>query len=99
MIEFLQHTPAEQRQAFLLTAQKKHLPEPSIEKDWWVTQILNIVFSLFSKRAKIAVSPQPDGLLMLHIFIRFFAYIQIFHYLCSRNLTFTSHSFLFMWKN
>ena len=46
MIEFLQHTPAEQRQAFLLTAQKKHLPEPSIEKDWWVTQILNIVFSL-----------------------------------------------------
>ena len=35
MIEFLQHTPAEQRQAFLLTAQKKHLPEPSIEKDWW----------------------------------------------------------------
>lgn len=46
MIEFLQHTPAQQRQAFLLTAQKKHLPEPSIEKDWWVTQILNIVFSL-----------------------------------------------------
>lgn len=46
MIEFLQHTPAEQRQAFLLTAQKKHLPEPSIEKDWWVTQILNLVFSL-----------------------------------------------------
>lgn len=27
MIEFLQHTPAEQRQAFLLTAQNKHLPE------------------------------------------------------------------------
>lgn len=46
MIEFLQHTPAEQRQAFLLTAQKKHLPEPSIEIDWWVTQILNLVFSL-----------------------------------------------------
>ena len=46
MIEFLQHTPAEQRQAFLLTAQKKHLPEPSVEKDWWVTQILNVVFSL-----------------------------------------------------
>lgn len=46
MIEFLQHTSAERRQAFLLTAQKKHLPEPSIEKDWWVTQILNIVFSL-----------------------------------------------------
>ena len=46
MIEFLRHTPAEQRQAFLLTAQKKHLPEPSIEKDWWVTQILNLVFSL-----------------------------------------------------
>ena len=46
MIEFLQHTPAEQRQAFLLTAQKKHLPEPSVEKDWWVTQILNLVFSL-----------------------------------------------------
>jgi len=46
MIEFLQHTPAEQRQAFLLTAQKKHLPEPSIEKDWWVTQVLNIVFNL-----------------------------------------------------
>ena len=46
MIEFLQHTPAEQRQAFLLTAQKKHLPEPSIEKDWWGTQILNLVFSL-----------------------------------------------------
>ena len=44
MIEFLQYTSAEQRQAFLLTAQKKHLPEPSIEKDWWVTQILNIVF-------------------------------------------------------
>ena len=30
MIDFLQYTTAEQRQAFLLTAQKKHLPEPSM---------------------------------------------------------------------
>lgn len=46
MIDFLQYTEEQQRQAFLLTAQRKHLPEPIIEKDWWVTQVLNILFGL-----------------------------------------------------
>ncbi len=46
MIQFIQYTEEQRRQAFLLTAQKKHLPEPVIEKDWWVTQVLNMLFSL-----------------------------------------------------
>lgn len=46
MIAFLQYSEEQQRQAFLLTAQKKGLPEPIIEKDWWVSQVLNIVFNL-----------------------------------------------------
>lgn len=46
MIPFLQYSEEQQRQAFLLTAQKKGLPEPIIEKDWWVTQVLNMLFSL-----------------------------------------------------
>ena len=46
MIPFLQYTEEEQRQAFLLTAQKKGLPEPIVEKDWWVSQVLNILFSM-----------------------------------------------------
>ena len=46
MVAFLKYTDEQRRQAFLLTAQKKGLPEPIIEKDWWVSQILNIVFDL-----------------------------------------------------
>lgn len=46
MIPFMQYTEEQQRQAFLLTSRQKHLPEPIIEKDWWVTQVLNILFSL-----------------------------------------------------
>ena len=46
MIPFLQYTEEQKRQAFLLTSQKKHLPEPVVEKDWWVTQVLNILFDL-----------------------------------------------------
>ena len=46
MIPFLQYTEEQKRQAFLLTSQKKHLPEPIVEKDWWVTQVLNILFDL-----------------------------------------------------
>ncbi len=45
-IPLLQYTPEQRKQAFLVTAQKKHLPEPIIEKDWWVTHILNLLFSL-----------------------------------------------------
>lgn len=46
MVAFLKYTDEQRRQAFLLTAQKKGLPEPIIEKDWWVSQVLNIVFDL-----------------------------------------------------
>ena len=46
MIAFLQYNEEQQRQAFLLAAQKKGLPEPIIEKDWWVSQVLNIIFNL-----------------------------------------------------
>ena len=46
MVAFLKYTDEQRRQALLLTAQKKGLPEPIIEKDWWVSQILNIVFDL-----------------------------------------------------
>lgn len=46
MIPFMQYTEEQQRQAFLLTSRQKHLPEPIIEKDWWVTQVLNILFRL-----------------------------------------------------
>ena len=46
MIAFLKYTDEQRRQAFVLTAQKKGLPEPIIEKDWWVSQVLNIVFDL-----------------------------------------------------
>jgi hypothetical protein len=45
MIPFIQYSEEQRRQAFLLTAQKKHLPEPIVEKDWWVTQVLNMLFS------------------------------------------------------
>lgn len=37
MVAFLKYTDEQRRQAFLLTAQKKGLPEPIIEKDWWVS--------------------------------------------------------------
>lgn len=46
MVAFLKYTDEQRRQAFLLTAQKKGLPEPIIEKDWWVSQVLNIVFDM-----------------------------------------------------
>ena len=46
MIAFLNYTDEQRRQAYLLTAQKKGLPESIIEKDWWVSQVLNIVFNL-----------------------------------------------------
>lgn len=46
MIPFLSYTPEQQKQALLLAARQKHLPESIIEKDWWVTQVLNILFTL-----------------------------------------------------
>lgn len=46
MIPFIQYTEEQRKQAFLLTAQKKLLPEPIVEKDWWVTQVLNMLFCL-----------------------------------------------------
>lgn len=46
MKAFLEYTDEQRRQAFVLTAQKMGLPEPIIEKDWWVSQVLNLVFDI-----------------------------------------------------
>ncbi len=46
MNKFLTLTDAQRRTVFEQTAAKIKLPVAAIEKDFWVTEILNILFSL-----------------------------------------------------
>ena len=46
MNKFLTLTEAQRRTVFEQTAANIKLPVASIEKDFWVTEILNILFSL-----------------------------------------------------
>lgn len=46
MIDFLNYSPQQQRQALLIVSRKRGLPESIIEKDWWVSNILKVVFSM-----------------------------------------------------
>ena len=46
MNKFLTLTEAQRRTVFEQTATKIKLPVAAIEKDFWVTEILNILFSL-----------------------------------------------------
>ena len=46
MNKFLTLTEAQRRTVFEQTAVKIKLPVVAIEKDFWVTEILNILFSL-----------------------------------------------------
>lgn len=46
MNKFLTLTEAQRRTVFEQTAIKIKLPVASVEKDFWVTELLNIIFSL-----------------------------------------------------
>lgn len=46
MNKFLSLSEAQRRTVFMETATRIHLPAVAIEKDFWVTEILNILFSL-----------------------------------------------------
>ena len=46
MIDFLQYTTQQQIKALQLVANKRGLPEVVIEKDWWVSNLLNIIFAM-----------------------------------------------------
>lgn len=46
MNKFLSLSEAQHRTVFMETATRIHLPAAAIEKDFWVTEILNILFSL-----------------------------------------------------
>ncbi len=46
MIDFVKYTPQQRIKALQLVAIKRGLPEVVIEKDWWVSNLLNIIFAM-----------------------------------------------------
>jgi predicted nucleotidyltransferase component of viral defense system len=46
MSDFITLSDAQQKTILTQAAAKTGLPSSAIEKDWWVTQLLRIVFSL-----------------------------------------------------
>lgn len=46
MIDFLQYTTRQQKEALHLVSIKRKLPEVVVEKDWWVSNLLNIIFAM-----------------------------------------------------
>ena len=46
MIDYLTYTPQQQKKALELVSSKCLLPGVAVEKDWWVSNILNIIFAM-----------------------------------------------------
>ena len=45
--DFYKLGEAQKREIFTVTAQQRGLPDYAVEKDWWVVQTLDIIFSQF----------------------------------------------------
>ncbi|MBR4677671.1 MAG: nucleotidyl transferase AbiEii/AbiGii toxin family protein [Bacteroidales bacterium] len=46
MIDFLKYEPWQRKKALQLVSNKRGLPEAVVEKDWWVSNLLNVIFGM-----------------------------------------------------
>jgi len=46
MIDFLKYEPWQRKKALQLVSNKRGLPEAVVEKDWWVSNLLDVIFGM-----------------------------------------------------